>query len=68
MEHFHEAIRLGVVSHSPMQLGSEEVREVLPELRCELGSSVGGDIRKKAVTSNPSTQEGISHVFGTYAS
>ena len=68
MEHFHEAIRLGVVSRSPMQLGSEEVREVLPELRCELVSSVGGDVRRKAVTSNPSTQEGISHIFGTYAS
>ena len=47
---------------------SEEVREVLPELRCELGSSVGGDVRRKAVTSNQFTQEGTSHVFVTYAS
>ena len=44
MEFLHKAICLGVVNHSPIQIGSEEVREILPELRHELGSSVKGTL------------------------
>ena len=64
MEPLHKAICLGMVNHSAVQLGSEEVREILPELGRELGSSVSGDIGWEAITSNPTTQEGINHIFG----
>ena len=68
MEPLHKAICLGMVSHSAVQLGPEEIREILPELGRELGSSVRGDIGGKAITINPTTQEGISHIFGICAS
>ena len=63
MEPLQKAICLGMVSHSVVQLGPKEIRKILPELGHELGSSVRGNIRGKATTSNPTTQEGISHIF-----
>ena len=68
MEPLREAIFLGMVSDGQVQLGSEVVREILPELGRELGSSVRGDIGGEAITSNPTTQEGISHIFGIFGS
>ena len=63
MEPLDKAICLGVASRSPVQLGSEEVREILPGLGRELRSLVRGDIGGEAITSNPTTQESISHIF-----
>ena len=57
----------GMVSHSPIQFSSKEVREFLPELGHELGSSVRRHIGGKAIMSNPTTEEGISHIFDIYA-
>ncbi len=64
MEPLHHAIRLGVIGSGGVMCDVEEGAKMGPQSRGELRASVGGDMRRNTMASNPVMYQGRSAVCG----